>query len=32
MRAAWSEDDPALRVAVNFPFHAITDNESSSVI
>ncbi len=29
---AWYEDDPAMRVAVNFPFYAGTGNERSAVV
>ena len=30
--AAWYENAPAMRVAVNFPVYAATGNESSSVV
>lgn len=29
---AWYEQDPAMRIRVNFPFFAATGNESSSVV
>jgi quercetin dioxygenase-like cupin family protein len=29
---AWYEDDPAMRVKVNFPFYAATGNQSSAVV
>jgi quercetin dioxygenase-like cupin family protein len=29
---AWYESDPAMRIAVNFPFYAATGNESSAVV
>lgn len=29
---AWYENDPAMRVAVNFPFYAATGNESSAAV
>ncbi len=29
---AWYEDDPAMRITVNFPFYAATGNVSSSVV
>lgn len=29
---AWYENDPSMRIAVNFPFFAATGNESSSVV
>jgi quercetin dioxygenase-like cupin family protein len=32
MLDAWYENDPAMRVRVNFPFNAATSNESSSVV
>jgi quercetin dioxygenase-like cupin family protein len=32
MLDAWYENDPAMRVTVNFPFYAATDNKSSSVV
>ncbi|MFN8511746.1 MAG: cupin domain-containing protein [Chloroflexia bacterium] len=32
MHTAWYEDDPAMRITVNFPFYAATGNESSSVV
>ncbi len=32
MLDAWYENDPAMRVKVNFPFNAATGNESSSVV
>ena len=32
MLDAWYENDPAMRVRVNFPFNAATGNESTSVV
>jgi quercetin dioxygenase-like cupin family protein len=32
MLDAWYEDDPAMRVTVNFPFFAATGNKTSSVV
>jgi quercetin dioxygenase-like cupin family protein len=32
LREAWYEQDPAMRINVNFPFYAATGNESSSVV
>jgi len=32
MLDAWYEDDPAMRISVNFPFSAATGNESSAVV
>ena len=29
---AWYENDPAMRVKVNFPFYAATGNESTAVV
>ena len=29
---AWYDDDPAMRIRVNFPFYAGTGNEASSVV
>ncbi len=29
---AWYENDPAMRVTVNFPFYAATGNESTAVV
>lgn len=29
---AWYEDDPTMRVKVNFPFYAATGNESTAVV
>jgi len=29
---AWYENDPAMRITVNFPFYAATGNESSAVV
>jgi quercetin dioxygenase-like cupin family protein len=29
---AWYEDDPRMRVRVNFPFHAATGNEDSAAV
>ncbi len=32
MLDAWYEEDPAMRITVNFPFYAATGNENSSVV
>ena len=32
MLDAWYENDPAMRITVNFPFYAATGNTSSSVV
>lgn len=32
MHTAWYEQDPTMRVTVNFPFYAATGNESSAVV
>src|SRR5437588_8089053 len=32
MLEAWYENDPAMRITVNFPFFAATGNKSSSVV
>jgi quercetin dioxygenase-like cupin family protein len=32
MLDAWYENDPAMRITVNFPFYAATGNKSSSVV
>jgi quercetin dioxygenase-like cupin family protein len=29
---AWYEQDPSMRIRVNFPFYAATENESSAVV
>ncbi len=32
LRDAWYEDDPAMRIKVDFPFFAATGNENSAVV
>ncbi len=32
LRDAWYQDDPAMRIRVNFPFYVATGNESSAVV
>jgi quercetin dioxygenase-like cupin family protein len=32
LRQAWYENDPTMRVAVNFPFYAATENKNSAVV
>ncbi len=32
LREAWYEHDPAMRITVDFPFHAATGNESSAIV
>jgi len=32
MMDAWYENDPAMRITVNFPFYAATGNQSSAVV
>ena len=32
LRDVWYQDDPAMRIRVNFPFYVATGNESSAVV